>query len=154
MLDSSSAAKDSIADRAERIAQKKSTHKRSLRPVHGFVIASCFLIAVMWSVTIFFRVNPPERTAGFAENEEMFLVVVDDALKRYANYEQNGYPLRLIDLVPKYLPLKESELKLLRRVSYELDPQRGYNLHLVNSQGSQQKAVYSVEGLALQGGVK
>jgi hypothetical protein len=158
MLESVSDAKTSIANRAERAAQKQPVSKTKLKSFHYFAIASGVVIAVMWGLNILWPLATPERTTKFARNDQVLLVSVDNALKRYAHYEGKGYPIKLTQLIPKYLSLKDSERHLLEKITYQLDPEDGYRLSLARTKKGEEKAVFSENGVELvssrRGGAK
>ena len=58
--------------------------------------------------------------------------MVDGALKRYAHYEENQFPEKLTDLVPRYLKLPSVDLARLNILSYQRDAKVGYRLSLKN----------------------
>lgn len=132
MIQSVSQAGTTMGERRELAAVKRSRRKR-WGPFHYFLVVSTVLILVMSGVIIFGGQAPPQQMAGFAKKGRVFLFMVHGALKRYAHYEGNAYPEDLSGLVPKYLPMKPSELSLLQRLQYQKDPEAGYRLSLAET---------------------
>jgi hypothetical protein len=79
------------------------------------------------------------------KNERVFLFTVDSCIKRYANHQKGNYPESLMDIVPKYLPLRGDNLKYLEILSYKIDPKEGYVLSLVNSKPGEIKIFISAK---------
>jgi len=146
MLQSVSQVGSSLADKKDK-ASKENGKKKKWGPFHYFMTVASVLIAVMWVVIIFGGEPPPQQTTEFAKKGRVFLFMVDGALKRYAHYEGNRYPEQLADLVPKYLPLKESELIYLKRLSYEKGVKKGYRLFLANPREGEMNPVLSPRGI-------
>jgi hypothetical protein len=101
----------------------------------------------MWGVILFGGKTPPTETAEFSKEGRVLLFMVDGALKRYAQYKNDTYPERLSDLVPKYLPFKESDLYHLGKLSYRRDPKAGYQLSLVHTRKGEMRVVLSPQGI-------
>jgi hypothetical protein len=73
--------------------------------------------------------------------------MVDGALKRYAQYKNDTYPEKLSDLVPNYLPFKETDVYHLSKLSYRRDPNTGYQLSLIHTRKGERKVVLSPQGI-------
>jgi hypothetical protein len=73
--------------------------------------------------------------------------MVHGALKRYAHYEGNTYPEDLSRLVPRYLPMKPSELPLLKRLHYQRDPEAGYRLSLAEATQGEMNIMLTPKGV-------
>jgi len=129
MIQSVSQAGTTMGERRERAAVRRARRKK-WGPFHYFLVVSSVLILVMSGIIIFGGQPPPQQMAGFAKKGRVFLFMVHGALKRYAHYEGNTYPASLNGLVPKYLPMRPSELSLLKRLHYQRDPEVGYRLSL------------------------
>jgi hypothetical protein len=149
MLVSVSAVGTTMKGKRERLAEKKGKEqeKKKWTPFHYFVVISCMLILVMWGVIIFGGQKAPAGAADLAGQPRILLFMVDGALKRYAHYEDNRYPARLIDLVPKYLSLKKEELPILETLSYAKDPGLGYRLSLARSKPGEMNLIISPKGI-------
>jgi hypothetical protein len=146
MLQSVSQVGTSLEEKRKRSAQKKKKSK-PWGPFQYFLIVSSVLIIVMWSVILFGGQSAPARTAGFAKKGRVLLFMVNGALKRYAHYEGNTYPESLSALIPKYLPLKESDRHYLENLSYVRDLTAGYRLSLANPKPGEMKVVISAKGI-------
>ncbi|NVM25280.1 MAG: hypothetical protein HWN70_05120 [Desulfobacterales bacterium] len=96
---------------------------------------------------IFGGKKPPPRTAEFAKNGRVLLFMVDGAVKRYALYEGNRYPEKLVDLIPGYLPLRDDEASHLERLSYRLDPRAGYRLSLARVKPGEMNIILTPTGV-------
>ncbi len=148
MLQAVSGAGTSLKDKRERATEKKVKKKREWGPFQYFVILSCVLIAVMWGVIIFGR---PEEAPGqkidYANQERVFLFMVNSSIKRYHFYEGNKYPETLTDLVPKYLPMNKESLPELNRLSYIKKPDAGYRLSLANPKPGEMNIIISPQGI-------
>ena len=84
----------------------------------------------MWGVIIFDDHPASIRTDGSGQERMLLLLMVDVAVKRYANYKGNRYPKNLSDLLPRYVPLQKKELSCLDMLSYSTDTTEGYRLAL------------------------
>lgn len=146
MIHSVSEIGSTMAEKRERAAER-SGKRKSWGPFQYFLVVSCVLIAVMWGVILFGGKSAPARSTEFAKEGRVLLFMVDGALKRYAQYEGNRYPERLSDLVPKYISLKESELSILDKLSYQLDPIAGYSLKLARPGPNDLNVVLSPKGV-------
>jgi len=135
-----------MGERRERAAVNKARRKK-WGPFHYFLVVSCVLILVMAGIVIFGGQPPPQQMAGFAKKGRVFLFMVHGALKRYAHYEGNEYPQDLKGLVPKYLPMKPSELDLLKRLHYQRDPDTGYRLSMAETTQGEMNIVLTPRGV-------
>lgn len=150
MMSSVSAVGTSIKDRKEKVAEGKAKVKKKLTPFHYFVIVSAVLIVAMWGFILFGGKEPPSGAVDFAKNKRVFLFLVDSALKRYAHYEGNNYPERLIDLVPKYLTLGKEQAAQLVGLSYHRDADVGYLLSVANPNPGEMNIIISPKGIQYQ----
>jgi hypothetical protein len=146
MMHSVSEVGSSMAEKRERAAEK-SGRKKSVGPFQYFLILSGVLIAVMWGVILFGGQTAPVRGTEFAKEGRVLLFMVDGALKRYFQYQGRRYPERLLDLVPRYIPLKQNELSVLERLSYEQDPSAGYRLSLAQPGPKDLKVILTSKGI-------
>jgi hypothetical protein len=146
MIQSVSQAGTTIGQRRERAADKKARRKK-WGPFHYFLVVSSVLILVMTGIIIFGGQTPPQQMAGFAKKGRVFLFMVHGALKRYAHYEGNTYPAGLTGLVPKYLPMRPSELPLLNRLHYQRDPETGYRLSLAEKTQGEMNIILTPNGV-------
>src|SRR4030042_336669 len=148
MVQAVSGAGTSLKDKREKASHKEITKKEPWGPFHYFVTLSSVLIVVMWGVIIF---GGPEEVSGqkidYDKNKRVFLFMVDNSIKRYARYQGNQYPDRLLDLVPRYLRLKEEDLIQLNRFSYSLDPQIGYELSFAHPKPGEMNIIISPNGI-------
>lgn len=147
MLHSVSEVGTSIRDRQNEEEERKLKGKRKWGPFRYFVIVSCVVIAVMWGVIIFGGKEAPPRSIGHATKGRVLLFMVDGAIKRFALYEGNRYPEQLTDLVPDYVSLRENEVPLLGKLSYQTDPQVGYRLTLANPAPGEMNIILSPTGV-------
>jgi hypothetical protein len=147
MLSSVSAVGTSMKDKKEKLAEKKEREKKKWTPFRYFVLISSVLILVMWGVIIFGGQKAPAGTADLAGQPRILLFMVDGALKRYAYYEDNRYPAKLIDLYPKYLSLGKEDLAFLDRLIYVRDTSLGYRLSLANPKPGEMNLVISPKGI-------
>jgi hypothetical protein len=149
MLVSVSAVGTTMKGKRERLAEKKEKEKEKKKwtPFRYFVLISLVLILVMWGVIIFGGQKAPAGAADLAGQPRILLFMVDGALKRYAYYEDNRYPARLIDLFPKYLSLRKEELPLLDTLSYAKDPELGYRLSLARPKPGEMNLIISPKGI-------
>lgn len=135
-----------ILDKRDKTSKKK-TKKKPWGPFQYFLVLSSVLIAVMWGVIIFGGESPPQRTIDFAKKGRILLFMVDGSLKRFAHYEGNLYPNELIELIPKYLYFRESELVHLKKLSYRKDSQKGYLLFLSHPKEGGMNLILSAKGI-------
>ena len=147
MLSSVSAVGTSMKDKKEKLAEKKEKGKTKWTPFRYFVLISSVLILVMWGVIIFGGEKAPAGTADLTGQPRILLFMVDGALKRYAYYEDNRYPSKLIDLYPKYLSLGKEDLAFLDRLIYVRDTSLGYRLSLANPKPGEMNLVISPKGI-------
>ncbi len=147
MLRSVSEVGTSMRDKRETKAERKLKRKKKWGPFRYFLIVSCVLIAVMWGVIIFGGKKAPPRSIGHATKGRVLLFMVDGAIRRFALYQGNKYPEQLTDLVPDYVSLRESELSLLGKLSYQRDPQGGYRLTLANPAPGEMNIILSPKGV-------
>ncbi len=150
MLQSVSEVGSDILDKREKASEKKSKEKKKWGPFQYFVIASSFLILVMWGVILFGGQKPPANRADFTSQPRLLLFMVDTSIKRYAYYEGNRYPSTLKDLIPQYLSFREKDLYLLDRLSYQRDSKMGYLLSLSKPVPGQMKITISSKGIAYE----
>jgi hypothetical protein len=101
----------------------------------------------MWGVIIFSGEKAPTRSIDFAKKGRVLLFMVDGAIKRYAHYEDNRYPKKLSDLIPKYLSLRKDELFHLDKLSYIMDPKGDYRLSLVETEPREMNVILSAKGI-------
>jgi hypothetical protein len=145
MLQSVSEVGTSLGERQKRAAGKKGK-KKKWGPFQYFVIVSSVLILVMWGVILFGGQPAPGKTSEFVKKGRVFLFMVDGAIKHYARDKNNRYPERLLDLIPKYLYLRESERHHLDKLSYETDARVGYRLSLAKPEAGM-NVILSAKGL-------
>jgi len=159
MLQTVSVAGTSLSDQRAKASEKKLTDKKKKKwgPFQYFVILSSVLIAVMWGVILFGGQKAPGQKIDFANQERVFLFMVDSGIKRYAHYEGNKYPDKLTDIVPKYLPLDDKDIIQLNRFHYIKDPNAGYQLSLANPKSGEMNIIISPKGIKyeakIEGGV-
>jgi hypothetical protein len=146
MIQSVSQAGTTMGERRERAAGKRARQKK-WGPFHYFLMVSCVLILVMSGIIIFGGQPPPQQMAGVAKKGRVFLFMVHGALKRYAHYEGNAYPEDLSGLVPRYLPMKPSEITLLKRLHYQRDPETGYRLSLAETTQGEMNIILTPSGV-------
>lgn len=149
MLVSVSAVGTTMKGKRERLAEKKEREKEKKKwtSFHYFVVVSSVMILVMWGVILFGGQEAPAGAADLAGQPRILLFMVDGGLKRYAHYEDNRFPARLIDLVPKYLSLGKEELPLLDTLSYARDPELGYRLSLARPKPGEMNLIISPKGI-------
>lgn len=147
MLHSVSEVGTSMQEKREDEVERKLKEKKKWGPFRYFVIVSSVVIAVMWGVIIFGGKKAPPRSIGHATKGRVLLFMVDGAIRRFALYEGNKYPGQLTDLVPDYVSLRENELSLLRKLSYQRDPQVGYRLTLANPTPGEMTIILSPKGV-------
>jgi hypothetical protein len=147
MLHSLTAVGTSIKERKDKGEKRKEQKKKRRGPFGYFVIVSTVLIAVMWGVIIFGGQPAPQRSADLSKKGRVLLFMVDGALKRYAHYEGDMYPIQLSELVPKYLSLQKEELGYLETLSYKRDPKLGYRLSIAKPRSGEINVILTPQGL-------
>jgi hypothetical protein len=147
MLVSVSAVGTSIKGKREKIAEHKAKEKKKKTHFHYFVMVSSVMILVMWGVILFGGQKAPAGAADLGNQPRVLLFMVDGALKRFAHYEGNQYPLQLVDLIPKYLPLRKEDISLLDTVNYTRDPSVGYRLSLAKPKPGDMNIIISPKGV-------
>jgi hypothetical protein len=147
MMQSISLVGASIEDKRKKGEEKKLKKKKERGPFQYFVIVASVLIVVMWGVIIFSGEKAPTRSIDFAKKGRVLLFMVDGAIKRYAHYEDNRYPKKLSDLIPKYLSLRKDELFHLDKLSYIMDPKGDYRLSLVETKPREMNVILSAKGI-------
>ena len=130
-----------------RSEELKVNRKKKWGMFHLYLLISAALIIAMWGVLIRGGEPPPLRTAHVVERPTVLLFLVDGAIRRYAHYEERGYPERLSDLHPKYVPLRKEELSCLEVLSYSTDPAEGYRLALIDRSAGDVIIMLSPEGI-------
>ncbi len=145
MIHSVSEVGTSLVDKKGRSVEKKKKVKWG--PFQYFVTVACVLILVMGGVIIFGGPKESGKKIDFVNNQRVFLFMVDSCIKRYAHYEGNNYPEKLIDLVPKYMPMKKEDLHHLQRLSYKKDPSMGYRLSFTNPTPGEMVIIISPKGI-------
>jgi hypothetical protein len=158
MLQTVSIVGTSLHNQRTKAEEKKLVKKRQpWGPFQYFVILSSVLIAVMWGVIIFGGPKASGQKLDFANQERVFLFMVDSSIRRYAHYEGNKYPDKLTDLVPRYLRLKKEDIPELNRFVYIKDPKTGYQLSLAKPKSGEMNIIISPRGikydLKIEGGV-
>jgi len=157
MLQTVSVVGTSLVDKRTKSDEKKIAKKKAWGPFQYFVIVSSVLIAVMWGVILFGGQKSPGQKLDFANQERVFLFMVDSSIKRYAHYEGNKYPDKLADLVPKYLRLSDEDIPQLNRFTYLKDPNAGYQLSLAKPKAGEMNIIISPKGIKyeakIEGGV-
>ena len=148
MIQSVSAVGTSIRERREQEGKSRKKRKR-WGPFRYFLIVSSVLIVVMWGVILFGGHKPPPRMAAIdlARKGRVLLFMVDGAIKRYAHYEDNRYPEKLTDLVPKYLSLRDNEIFYLKKLSYQRNAAIGYRLSLVSNKPGEINIILTPTGV-------
>jgi hypothetical protein len=148
MLQSVSQVGTSLVDKREKAQEKKlGKKKREWGPFHYFVIASSIVIVVMWGVILFGGQKAPGTEIDFSSNPRVFLFMVDSGIKRYAHFERNKYPDKLMDIIPKYLSLSDENLIYLKNLSYKKDSKVGYLLSFINSRPGSMNLILSSKGI-------
>ena len=147
MLHSVSQVGNTLLEKRDKASKKKQVIKKKRGPFHYFVIVSSALIVVMWGVIIFGGQEAPGSKIDFADNQRVFLFMVDSAIKRYAYYEGNKYPNTLMDIIPKYLSFDDEDSVHLKNLSYTTDPELGYRLSLVNPKPGEMRITISPKGI-------
>jgi hypothetical protein len=158
MLQAVSGAGTSLVDQRIRADEKKlNKKKKPWGPFQYFLILSSVLIVVMWGVIIFGGQKAPGQKIDFANQERVFLFMVDSSIKRYAHYNGNKYPDKLTDIVPKYLHLNDQDISQLNRFNYIKDPKTGYQLSLAKPKPGEMNIIISPQGIKynakIEGGV-
>lgn len=147
MLASVSAVGTTIKGKREKIAEQKAKEKKKRTPFHYFVAVSSVMILVMWGVILFGGQKAPAGAADLGNQPRVLLFMVDGALKRFAHYEGNKYPAQLVELIPKYLPLRKEDISLIDMVSYTRDQSLGYRLSLVKPKPGDMNIIISPKGV-------
>ena len=147
MMQSISLGSTSIKDKREKGEEKKLKKKKEWGPFQYFVIVASVLVLVMWGVIIFSGEKAPTRSIDFAKKGRVLLFMVDGAIKRYTHYEDNRYPKKLSDLIPKYLSLRKDELFHLDKLSYIMVPKGDYRLSLVETKPREMNVILSAKGI-------
>ncbi|MBN1849129.1 MAG: B-box zinc finger protein [Deltaproteobacteria bacterium] len=137
----------SIVDKREKSEGKKKHKKKKWGAFQYFVIVSCVLILVMGGVIIFGAPEESGKKIDFANNQRVFLFMVDSCIKRYAHYEGEKYPEKLTDMVPKYLPMKKEDLHHLESLLYQKDPSVGYRLSMAKPKPGEMNIIISPKGI-------
>jgi len=130
-----------------RSEERKEDRKKDWGLFHLYVLISSALIIAMWGVIIRGGEPAPPRTVHVVERPTLLLFLVDGAIKRYAHYEETGYPARLSDLLPRYVPIRKEELSCLDTLSYSTDPTGGYRLALTDRSTGDVIIVLSPQGI-------
>ena len=125
----------------------KENRKKEWGMFHLYLLISAALIIAMWGVIIRGGEPPPPRTAHIVERPTVLLFLIDTAIRRYAHYEERGYPEQLSDLHPKYIPLRKEELSRLEMLSYSTDPTEGYRLSLIDRRAGDVIIMLSPQGI-------
>ncbi len=147
MVQSVSEVGTSLKDKRERSAKKKDEKgKKRWGAFKYFLIFSGVLILSMWGFILFGGQEIPANRVDFSNQPRILLFMVDGALKRCAHYEENQYPEKLTDLVPKYLKLASVDLVRLNSLSYQRDDKLGYRLSLKNPKEGQ-GIIISAQGI-------
>lgn len=147
MLQAVSTVGTSIADKKDKGDGKSVKAKKQWGPFHYFVIASCVVISVMWTIILFGGEETPGKKIDYANQERVFLFMIDSSIKRYHNYEGNNYPERLIELIPKYLRMADEDIQYLDMLAYRIDAGGGYNLTLANPKPGSLSIILSSQGI-------
>lgn len=149
MLTSVSEVGTKIKGRREKAAEEKEKFKEKKKwgPFRCFVLCSSVLILVMWGVIFFGGEKAPAGTTDFTSNPRAFLFMVDSSIKRYAHYEKKGYPKKLEDLIPKYLPLRKEKSVHLDLLSYQTDAVEGYRLSLARVKSGEMLVILTPKGV-------
>jgi len=140
-----------LSEGGSKLTQRRSIsqakRKKRWGPFQYVFVLSCALIIVMWGVIIFGGRPSPSSKKGMPKAGKALLFMVDGAIKRYAHYEGNGYPDSLLDLIPKYLVIKDTELGCLKQLSYRKDPAKGYLLTLRQPKKDEAGLVLTAKGI-------
>ncbi|MFC1819882.1 B-box zinc finger protein [Thermodesulfobacteriota bacterium] len=155
MLQTVSVAGTSLGDKRDRAKERElGKKKREWGPFHYFVIVSSVLIVVMWGVIIFGGTKSPGKKIDFTNNPRALLFLVNSSIKRYAHFEGNKYPMNLMDIIPKYLPLSKEDLVHLKSLSYRNDPLEGYRLSFANPKPGDMNIIISSKGVEYKSVIK
>ena len=149
MLSSVSAVGTTIKGKREKVAKEKVKKKIKLGAFHYFVIAAGVLILAMWGFILFGGREAPAGTIDLTKNSRVFLFLVDSAIKRYAHYEGNKYPDKLVELIPKYLSGDNQAIQLMG-LFYQRDPEVGYRLSLANPSPGEMNIIITSKGIQYQ----
>jgi hypothetical protein len=148
MVQSVSEVGTSLKDKRQRSAKKKvEKEKKHWGAFQYFLIASGVLFLSMWGYIIFGGQELPSSQTDFINQPRVLLFMVDGAIKRYAHYENDKYPEKLTDLIPKYLPLSKADLAHLNLLSYRRDGQTGYRLSLKGTNEDDMNIIISPQGI-------
>ena len=147
MVQSVSEVGTTLKDKREKSAQKKEKESAKWGPFQYFLVAAGILILSMWGYIIFGGQEVPANRIDFKNQPRILLFMVDGAIKRYANYEDNTYPENLTDLIPKYLNLATIDLAHLNTLSYQRDPSVGYRLSFKNPKQGQMGITVTSQGI-------
>jgi hypothetical protein len=148
MLQTVSDVGSSLVDKKSKTKNKKYEKKKiSWGPFHYFVTVSCVLIGVMWFVILFGGERAPGKRIDYSKQGRVLLFMVDSAIRRYHQYENQNYPDELSELIPRYLPMTEEDLRHLNSLSYKKDPAGGYSLFLVNTRPGSPGIILSPKGI-------
>ena len=147
MITSVSAVSATIRDKKARAADGRAKEKKKLTAFHYFVIFTIALILAMWGFILFGGEEFPESESNIdlAGNTRVLLFMVDGGIKDYAHANGGIYPQRLPDLVPDYLSIASDQLRHLTLLSYERDPETGYNLFLANPKPGEMHIIISAD---------
>ena len=148
MVQSVSEVGTSLKDKRQRSAKKKEEkEKRRWGAFQYFLIVSGILFVSMWGYIFFGGQEIPSNQMNFVNQPRILLFMVDGAIKRYAHYENNQYPERLTDLIPKYLTLAKADLTHLNQLSYRRDARTGYHLSLRGTKEDEMNIIISPQGI-------
>lgn len=150
MLSSVSAVGTTIKGKRDKVAEEKVKKKVKLGAFHYFVIGAGVLILAMWGFILFGGEKAPTGTVDLAKNSRVFLFLVDSAIKRYAHYEGDIYPEKLIDLIPKYLSIGDNQATQLMGLFYQRDPEVGYRLTVANPPPGEMRIIITPKGIQYQ----
>ncbi|RPI76821.1 MAG: hypothetical protein EHM45_11615 [Desulfobacteraceae bacterium] len=150
MFQTVSGAGTSLQDKKAQMDEKKERKRKKWGAFQYFLMISSSIIIAMGAVILFGSQSTPSGSANILQNDRAFLFLVDSALKRYAHHKGNNYPDQLSVLVPRFLPLKKSDLIFLERLSYQKDPQEGYLLSLSHVKPGEMKIILSTKGIKYQ----
>lgn len=147
MLQAVSTVGTSIADKKGKGDGERVKTKKRWGPFQYFVIASCAVISVMWAIILLGGENTPGKKIDYANQERVFLFMIDSSIKRYHNYEGNKYPERLMELIPRYLRMANEDIQYLGMLEYRIDESGGYNLSLANPKPGSLSIILSSQGI-------
>ena len=138
----------SLLDKKSKANNRRYEKKKiSWGPFHYFVTVSCVLIGVMWFVIMFGGESAPGKRIDYSKQGRVLLFMVDSAIRRYHQYENQNYPDELSELIPRYLPMTKEDLRHLNSLSYKKDPAGGYSLFLVNTRPGSPGIILSPKGI-------